>query len=104
MKSGRIPVSTIIARVIVAGVGQPVGVFGLPVMLVIAPSVISSASRLGVRRVFSGLGPAPEMPGTVESMVLARTAAKSGDVKVISGFSERNGIGISGYSVGAGPV
>ncbi len=59
MKSGFIPVSTIIARVIVAGVGHPVGVFGLPVVLVIAPSVISSASRLGVRSVFSGPGPAP---------------------------------------------
>ena len=99
MKSGRTPVSTIIARVIVAGVGHPVGVFGLPAMLVIAPSVISSASRLGVRRVFSGLGPAPDMPGTVESRVLARMPAKRGDLKEMSGFSERNGIAISAYQL-----
>jgi hypothetical protein len=98
------PVRTIIARVMVAGVGQPVGVFGLPVVLVISPSVISYASRLGVRSVFSGLGPAPDMPGTVESRVLARMPAKRGDLKVISAFSERKSIRISLYSYGARPV
>lgn len=46
-----------------AGVGHPVGVFGLAETLVIAPVVTSSASRFGVSRVFSGVGPAPDMPG-----------------------------------------
>jgi len=66
MKRGCNPVRTIIARVMVAGVGQPVGVLEFACVLVIAPFVISSASILGVRSVFSGLGPAPDMPGTVE--------------------------------------
>jgi hypothetical protein len=55
-------------RVMVAGVGHPVGVFGRAATLVIAPVVTSSASRTGVSRVFSGEGPAPEIPGTVEKI------------------------------------
>jgi hypothetical protein len=104
MKRGFNPVSTIIALVIEAGVGHPVGVLEFAGVLVIAPFVISSASMLGVRSVFSGLGPAPEMPGTVERRVLPRMVAKRGDLNVISGFSERNAIIISSYSYGAGPV
>jgi hypothetical protein len=78
-------------RVIVAGVGHPVGVFGRTGMLVIAPVVTSSASRTGVRRVFSGVGPAPDMPGTVESMVFARTSAITGRRGLIPGSFERKG-------------
>jgi hypothetical protein len=35
---------------------------------------------------------------------LPRMTAKRGDLKVISGFSERNAIIISRYSYGPGPV
>jgi hypothetical protein len=70
--------SSIIARVIVAGVGHPVGVFGLTGILVMAPFVINSASSTGVSRVFAAVGPAPETPGTVESMVFASIPTKSG--------------------------
>jgi hypothetical protein len=102
MNRGWRPESCIIARVIVAGVGQPVGVLGLLGWLVITPLVISSASRTGVRRVFSGPGPAPEIPGTVDSRVFAKIPAKRGLSKAISGFSERNPIGISEYRYAAG--
>ena len=80
------------ALVMVAGVGQPVGVFGLAGILVIAPFVISSASSTGVRRVFSAVGPAPETPGTVESMVLARIPIKSGLSALFKPWGETNSI------------
>jgi hypothetical protein len=83
--------------VIDAGVGQPVGVSGFTGWLVIAPQVISSASRTGVSRVFSGVAPAPETPGTVDRRVFPRIPQKSGLLKVISGISERNPMIISGY-------
>jgi hypothetical protein len=86
--------------VIVAGVGHPVGVFGRTGMLVIAPVVTSSASRIGVSRVFSGVGPAPDMPGTVESMVFARTSAIIGRRGLIPGSSERKGVDIR-YTIGS---
>jgi hypothetical protein len=82
----------IIARVIDAGVGQPVGVFGFTGMLVIEPCMISSASRIGVRRVFSGVGPAPEIPGTVLRIVLPRILQNKGLVTARCGFSETNDI------------
>jgi hypothetical protein len=75
-----------------AGVGQPVGVLGLTGKLVIAPVVISSASRTGVKRVFSAEGPAPETPGTVESRVLARIPQKTGRVQETRGTAERKAI------------
>jgi alpha-ribazole phosphatase CobZ len=55
-----------------------------------APLVISSASRTGVRRVFSGVAPAPETPGTVDNNVFARIPQNKGRLKIISGVSERN--------------
>jgi hypothetical protein len=91
------PHSPIIARVIDAGVGQPVGVSGLTGWLVIAPHVTSSASSTGVRRVFSGVAPAPETPGTVERRVLPRIPQKMGFLNVISGISDRNPIVINSY-------
>ncbi len=91
MRTGASPVSSIMDRVMVAGVGHPVGVFGRAGTLVIAPVVTSSASRTGVSRVFSGVGPAPDMPGTVESMVLPRTSAIIGRHGRNPGSSERNG-------------
>jgi hypothetical protein len=78
-----------------AGVGQPVGVFGKKGMLVIRPQAISSESRTGVRSVFSGLGPAPEMPGTTERRVLARMLQKRGLFGEIPGSAVTNGIGAS---------
>jgi hypothetical protein len=56
---------------------------------------MSSASSIGVSRVFSGVGPAPETPGTVDSRVLARMPQKTGFVKKSEGFSERNPITIN---------
>jgi hypothetical protein len=76
----------------VAGVGQPVGVLGLSGKLVILPLVTSSASRLGVKRVFSGVGPAPDKPGIVEIMVFPRIIQKIGFLHGIFGDSERKGI------------
>jgi hypothetical protein len=58
------------------------------------PVAISSASRTGVRSVFSGLGPAPDTPGTVERRVLARMPQKSGRVKDGEMFPEINAITI----------
>ncbi len=75
-----------------AGVGQPVGVLGFTGKLVIDPVEISSASRTGVKRVFSAEGPAPETPGTVESRVLARIPQKTGRVQGTRGTAERNAI------------
>jgi len=75
-----------------AGVGHPVGVSGREGMLVILPLRTSSASRMGVKRVFSGLGPAPDIPGTTESIVLARTAAKRGCLGESEKVSETNGM------------
>jgi len=75
-----------------AGVGHPVGVLGLMGRLVILPFMISSASRLGVRRVFSGVGPAPEMPGMVEIRVLPRMTQKAGFLQEIGGAPVRNGM------------
>jgi len=83
--------------VILAGVGHPVGVLGLPGELVIAPFEINSASRTGVKRVFSADGPAPETPGTVESRVLARIPQKTGLVNEIPGSEERNAIVFIAY-------
>jgi hypothetical protein len=90
MKRGVRPVSSITALVIDAGVGQPVGVFGRTGMLVIDPYAISSESRTGVRRVFSGVGPAPEIPGTTESIVLARILQNKGFTGFISGLPVTN--------------
>ncbi|OPZ42101.1 MAG: hypothetical protein BWY93_02019 [Euryarchaeota archaeon ADurb.BinA087] len=92
IKRGESPQSSITALVIDAGVGQPVGVSGRTGMLVIFPQAISSASRMGVRSVFSGLGPAPEMPGTTESIVLARILQKRGFFALISGLPVTNAI------------
>ena len=78
MNRGLNRVSSIIARVIEAGVGQPVGVLGFTGMLVILPCMINSASRMGVSKVFSGVGPAPDMPGRVLSRVFARILQNSG--------------------------
>jgi hypothetical protein len=47
-----------------------------------------------VRRVFSGVAPAPETPGTVESMVLPRTRAIIGRCGRTPGSSERNRLDI----------
>jgi hypothetical protein len=78
--------------VIVAGVGQPVGVLGLIFRLVIRPVVTSSASRFGVRRVFSGVGPAPEIPGMVETRVFPRITQKAGFLPERRGAPLRNGM------------
>jgi hypothetical protein len=86
------------ARVIEAGVGHPVGVFGRKGMLVMRPQAISSESRTGVRRVFSGLGPAPEIPGTTERRVLARMLQKRGLFGEIPGSVVTNGIDTSLYA------
>jgi alpha-ribazole phosphatase CobZ len=83
------------ARVMTAGVGQPVGVFGFILRLRMAPWAMSSESRTGVSTVFSGEGPAPETPGTVEMRVFPRTTAKSGRAGRAGGLPERNGIPIS---------
>jgi hypothetical protein len=64
---------------------------------VIEPHVTSSASSTGVRRVFSGVAPAPETPGTVERSVLPRIPQKMGFLKVISGISDRNPMVITTY-------
>jgi hypothetical protein len=87
MNSAGIPVISITARVIAAGVGHPVGVSGRTGIEVISPRVISSASRIGVSRVLSGVGPAPETPGTVERRVFPRILQKTGS------FGERSGTG-----------
>ncbi|MEG3056991.1 MAG: hypothetical protein RQM90_13660 [Methanoculleus sp.] len=42
-------------------------------------------------RVASGVGPAPDMPGTVESMVFARMSATIGRRGLMPGSSERKG-------------
>jgi hypothetical protein len=60
-------------------------------MLVIAPVVMSSASRTGVSSVFSGVGPAPDIPGTVDSMVFPSTTAIIGRRGLNPGSSERKG-------------
>jgi hypothetical protein len=73
-----------------AGVGQPVGVFGLTDWLVIRPVVTSSASRFGVRSVCSGVGPAPEMPGIVEITVFPSITQKTGFFPEIWGVPIRN--------------
>jgi hypothetical protein len=80
-----------------AGVGQPDGVLGFRGILEIRPFAISSASRTGVSRVFSAVGPAPEIPGTVERRVFASIPQKTGFEKVISGILERNTMMIRSY-------
>jgi hypothetical protein len=50
-----------------------------------------------VRRVFSGVAPAPETPGTVERSVLPRIPQKRGLLKSISGISDRNPMVINSY-------
>jgi hypothetical protein len=72
-------------------------VSGLTGWLVILPQVISSASSTGVRRVFSGVAPAPETPGTVERSVLPRIPQKRGVLNVICGIPDRNPIEINSY-------
>jgi hypothetical protein len=42
-----------------------------------------------VKRVPSGVGPAPEIPGTVERSVFARILQKRGLLNVISGLFDR---------------
>jgi hypothetical protein len=83
------------ALVMMAGVGQPVGVFGFHLRLRMAPWATSSESRTGVSTVFSGDIPAPEMPGTVERRVFPRTTAKAGRDGRAGGVPERKGIPIS---------
>ena len=83
------------ARVMTAGVGQPVGVFGFHFLLRMSPRVMSSESRTGVRTVFSGDIPAPETPGTVERRVFPSTMANAGFCGLNGGAPERNGIPIS---------
>jgi len=61
-----------------AGVGHPVGVFGVALQLVIVPFIISSASSIGVSSVPFGFGPAPERPGTVERRVFPSIPQKIG--------------------------
>jgi hypothetical protein len=85
MNTGVTPVSSIIALVIEAGVGQPDGVLGFRGMLEMYPLTMSSASRIGVSSVFSAVGPAPDTPGTVERRVFASMPQKAGFEKVISG-------------------
>jgi hypothetical protein len=55
-----------------------VGVFGLISGFAIRPFVTNSASRFGVSRVCSGVGPAPEIPGMVESSVFPRMTQNAG--------------------------
>jgi len=74
-------------------------VFGLTGMLVMAPLAISSASRIGVSRVFSGLGPAPEIPGTTESIVLARILQKRGLFGAKDGQVERKAIRTLSFTI-----
>ena len=83
------------ALVMTAGVGQPVGVFGLYRRLRITPWVMSSESRTGVRTVFSGDIPAPDTPGTVERRVFPRMTAKRGRSGRAGRGPERKGIPIS---------
>jgi hypothetical protein len=80
-----------------AGVGQPDGVLGFSCILEIRPFTISSASRTGVSRVFSAVGPAPEIPGTVERRVFASIPQKTGFEKAISGVFERKPMVIRSY-------
>jgi hypothetical protein len=80
------------ARVMEAGVGHPVGVFGLTDWLVIRPVVTSSASRFGVMSVCSGVGPAPEIPGIVEIKVFPSITQKTGLFPWIWGEPVRNAI------------
>jgi len=89
---GVIPHSCIMALVMDAGVGHPVGVSDLTGILVIAPCATSSASRIGVNRVFSGVGPAPEIPGTRERSVFARMLQNSGFFESHGDSWERKGI------------
>jgi hypothetical protein len=97
IKIGLTRVSSIIALVMEAGVGQPDGVLGFRGILEIRPFAISSASRTGVSSVFSGVGPAPEIPGTMERRVFASIPQKTGFEKVISGILERNTMMIRSY-------
>ena len=82
------------ARVMEAGVGHPVGVSGRADTLVIDPWTISSESSTGVISVFSGDGPAPDTPGTVESIVFARILQKIGFLGNIPGFFETKAISL----------
>jgi hypothetical protein len=92
MNRAGIPVISITARVMVAGVGHPVGVFGRMGIEVISPLVISSASRIGVRSVLSGAGPAADTPGTVDRRVFPRILQKTGSLVEISGTGSANGM------------
>jgi hypothetical protein len=78
------------ALVIDAGVGHPVGVFGVASELVILPCQISSASRTGTSSEPIGSGPAPERPGTVESIVFANMPMNKGfSGFIIPGFDKK---------------
>jgi len=61
------------------------------------PFVMNSASRMGVRRVFSAVGPAPETPGSVDNRVFARIPQNTGFLQGNGGFAERNAIVIIAY-------
>jgi hypothetical protein len=89
------PVNSIIARVTVAGVGHPVGVLGLMGRLRISPYSTSSESRFGVSRVFSGVPPAPDIPGTVDRIVLPNMTENTGCDEEMEGISQRKAIAIS---------
>ena len=75
----------------VAGVAHPVGLRGIAISSGI-PLRIKPASRPGVMRVASGLNPAAETPGMVESIVLAITIPAIGLSNSISGLYDTNGI------------
>jgi hypothetical protein len=70
-------------------------------MLVISPLATSSASRIGVNRVFSGDGPAPEIPGTRDRSVFARILQKSGFSEPQGDSWERNGISTTTLIIGS---
>ena len=87
--TGVTPVSSTIARVMVPGDARPSGLASLTSQLVMLPCTIISASRPGVESVDSGVAPAAETPGTVESLVFAITRPIMGRENAISDFSER---------------
>jgi hypothetical protein len=69
---------SIIASVRIAGVGHPVGVFGVTPFEDNFPLMINSASNEGTNRLFCGLSPAPETPGIVDTRLFARMSANIG--------------------------
>jgi hypothetical protein len=81
------PQSSAIARVRVAGVAHPVGLTGTTGALVIFPLTMISPSRTDVASVSSAVGPAAEIPGTVDIWVFPITTTTMGREMVMSGFS-----------------